>query len=62
MKLAKRLQIEPEKLKDEVLKRQIRAIYVYSTPFLWEAHIQIIADALISEDGFLGTKRSLESP
>jgi hypothetical protein len=35
---------------------------VFSTPYISEAHMQIISDILISKDGILGTQRKNGEP
>jgi hypothetical protein len=35
---------------------------VFSNPFMYETHMQIMSDALISEDGILGTVKKLHEP
>jgi hypothetical protein len=41
-----------------VSEKKIKAIMVMSNPYMYETHMQIISDALISKDGILGNKRS----
>lgn len=32
---------------------------IFSTPFMFEAHIQVISDILISKNGIIGTQRDI---
>jgi hypothetical protein len=60
-----------EVLKDRVLKRfnvpsvehimnskRFKSIMVFSNPYLYETHMQIMSDVLISKEGRMGTVRS----
>ncbi len=45
-----------------VSEKKIKAIMVMSNPYMYETHMQIMSDALISKDGILGTRRSPDKP
>lgn len=43
-------------------KMRFKGVMLFSNPFMYETHMQIMSDALISKDGLLGTVRTPKDP
>ena len=39
-----------------------RAVFMMSNPYMWETHMQIVSDIVISKDGKIGTVRGPGDP
>ena len=49
--------------KEEIIREwRVKACFMMSNPNLWEMHMQIISDALISKNGEIGTVRGATDP
>jgi len=48
----------------EAILREMRfkSIMLFSNPFLYETHMQVMSDALISKEGLIGTVRDPSEP
>ena len=46
----------------QLMKKTFKCVMIFSNPYMYEPHIQIVSDALISKNGILGTVRAKSDP
>eukprot|EP00347_Sterkiella_histriomuscorum_P021252 403334666 len=47
---------------EEILERPFKDVMIFANPIVYEAHIQVVSDLMISSKGYLGTQRKSNEP